>query len=116
MKLNPHLPITLFLAAALATAAGGPAVAADATKPMDHGAKHAPTTAETALIDGVVKKVDKASGKLTISHGPLPNGMPAMTMAFKVRESAWLGKVKDGQKVRFGIDDAMTIVRLDAAS
>jgi Cu(I)/Ag(I) efflux system periplasmic protein CusF len=39
-----------------------------------------------------------------------------MTMAFKVRESAWLEKIKDGQKVRFGIDDAMTIVRLDAAS
>lgn len=115
MKLNPLLRTTL-LAAALATAASGPAVAADAMKPMDHGAKHTATATDSALIDGVVKKVDKGAGKLTISHGPLPNGMPAMTMAFKVREAAWLEKIKDGQKVRFGIDDAMTIVRLDAAS
>jgi len=42
--------------------------------------------------------------------------MPAMTMAFKVKEAAWLDKVKDGQKIRFASDNingAMTVVRLE---
>lgn len=80
-----------------------------------HGAMHA-NAAQSALVDGLVKKVDKAGGKLTISHEALPNGMPAMTMAFKVKEAAWLDKVKDGQKIRFAsenIGGAMTVVRLE---
>ena len=38
------------------------------------------------LTDGVVKKVDKAQGKLTLKHGPLENlEMPGMTMVFAFR-------------------------------
>lgn len=80
-----------------------------------HGATHA-NAAQAALVDGLVRKVDKAGGKLTISHDALPNGMPAMTMAFKVKEAAWLDKVKDGQKIRFASDNingTMTVVRLE---
>lgn len=80
-----------------------------------HGTMHADST-QTALIDGLVKKVDKAGGKLTVSHDALPNGMPAMTMAFKVKDASWLDKVKAGQKIRFAsenINGAMTIVRLE---
>lgn len=80
-----------------------------------HGTMHS-DAAQAALIDGLVKKVDKAGGKLTVSHDALPNGMPAMTMAFKVKDASWLNKVKDGQKIRFAsenINGAMTIVRLE---
>lgn len=78
-----------------------------------HGAMHM-DVAQSALIDGLVKKADKRAGKLTVAHGPLPNGMPAMTMAFKVKESAWLDQVKAEQKIRFALsDDGMTIVRLE---
>lgn len=83
-----------------------------------HGAMHS-DSAQSALIDGLVKKVDKAGGKLTISHDALPNGMPAMTMAFKVKDAAWLDKVKEGQKIRFAsepVGGVMTIVRLEAQS
>lgn len=80
-----------------------------------HGAKPA-AAVQSPLIDGTVKKVDKAGGKLTVAHGPLPNGMPAMTMAFKVKQSAWLDQLKADQKIRFALsDDGMTIVRLEAA-
>lgn len=82
-----------------------------------HGAMHT-DAAQSALVDGQVKKVDKGAGKLTISHGPLPNGMPAMTMVFKVKDASWLDKVKDGQKIRFASDNingAMTVVRLELA-
>ncbi|MGE5470425.1 MAG: copper-binding protein [Bacteroidota bacterium] len=104
-------------AVALAAGLVTPAVAADRMEHMDHGAMHAPA-AEVPLSDGVVKKVDKAAGKLTVTHGPLPNGMPAMTMAFRVKDAAWLDSVKEGQKIRFAVatlNGMMTIVRLETA-
>ncbi|MFY9328852.1 MAG: copper-binding protein [Georgfuchsia sp.] len=79
---------------------------------------HSSSAAETSLVDGVVKKIDKSAGKLTLSHGPLPNGMPGMTMAFRVKEAAWLDQVKEGQKIRFvaeQVDGAMTLVRFEPA-
>lgn len=91
-----------------------PVFAADKMEHMDHGSMHA-ASADMALADGVVKKLDKAAGKVNVTHGPLPNGMPGMTMAFRVKDSALLDKVKEGQKIRFAIDDTMTIVRLEAA-
>ena len=97
------------LAAALLAAA--PAFAAD----PHAGHSHAAPTAAT-LVDGTVKKVDKAAGRLTLSHGPLPNGMPAMTMAFGVKNPAWLDRLKAGDKIRFGMDDAggvLTVTRIE---
>ena len=74
----------------------------------------AKTNAEASLTEGLVKKIDKSAGKVTVSHGPLPNGMPAMTMVFKVKDMAWLDQMRDGGKIRFAADQingAMTIVR-----
>lgn len=111
---------TLFIptfAIALTAGLAAPSVAADKTEHMNHGAMHAPG-AEAPLSEGLIKKVDKAGGKLTLSHGPLPNGMPAMTMAFRVKEAAWLDKFKEGQKILFAAEEVkgvMTIVRLETA-
>ena len=88
-----------------------PAIAA--AEHAGHGTDHGVAPAAAALTEGLVKKVDRAAGKLTLAHGALPNGMPAMTMAFAVKESAWLKKLKSGDRVRFAVDDAMTIVRLE---
>jgi Cu(I)/Ag(I) efflux system periplasmic protein CusF len=95
-------------------------VPGDAAKqiPRDGGKHVAQPAADAALGDGVVKKIDKAGGKLTVAHGPLPNGMPAMTMAFRVKDPGWLDMLREGQKIRFATDDVagvMTIVRLEAA-
>ena len=79
-----------------------------------HGAMSEASQANAALTEGMVKKVDKSAGKVTVSHGPLPNGMPAMTMVFKVKDMAWLDQMKDGGRIRFAADQingAMTIVR-----
>jgi len=95
-----------------------PGLAADKMEQMGHNAKPVQAPAETPLVDGLVKKVDQAAGKLTISHGPLPNGMPGMTMAFKVKEAAWLEQIKEGQKIRFAADEVkgvMTVVRFEPA-
>lgn len=89
------------------------AMAADHDMHAGHGAMHSSDAAQSTLTNGLVKKVDKVGGKLTIAHDALPNGMSAMTMAFKVKDASWLDQVKDGQKIRFAIDDKMTVVRLE---
>ena len=89
---------------------------------MDHSSHGGPAAmqmaaaAETPLADGVVKKIDKSTGRVTLSHGALPSGMPAMTMAYRVKDAAWLDQMKPGQKIRFATDPAdggMTVVRFE---
>lgn len=69
------------------------------------------------LSDGLVKKVDKAQGKITLKHGPLENmGMPGMTMVFRVQDASMLDRVKPNDKVRFlagQVNGALTVTRLE---
>lgn len=54
---------------------------------------------------GEVRKVDKAQGKVTLQHEAIANlKMPAMTMAYRVQNPAWLDGLKEGDKVRFDAD------------
>lgn len=72
-------------------------------------------SAESALGEGTVKKVDKAKGTVTLAHGAM-NGMPAMTMAYKLKDAAWLDKLQVGQKIRFATDpadDGMTVTKIE---
>lgn len=71
-----------------------------------HRPSHAGAADHAAMLsEGVVKKVDKAQGKLTLRHGPMENlGMPGMTMVFRVQEANWLDQVKPGDTVRFLAD------------
>jgi Cu/Ag efflux protein CusF len=42
--------------------------------------------------------------------------MPAMTMAYKLKDPAWLDSLKAGQKIRFATDPAdggMTVTQLE---
>ena len=83
-----------------------------------HGmAMQATASTEMQMVDGVVKKVDKSAGKVTLSHGPLTNlSMPAMTMVFRVKDVNWLDQMKAGDKIRFMADNvngAVTIVHFE---
>jgi Cu/Ag efflux protein CusF len=79
----------------------------------------AAATPAVALTEGVVKKVDNAANKLTLTHGPIDNlGMPGMTMAFKLKAPASADKLKIGDKVRFQADyvgGEVVIVRIEPA-
>lgn len=80
-------------------------------------AKSAPSAADATLGDGLVKKIDKTKGTVTLAHGALPNGMPPMTMAYRVKDVAWLDAMKVGQKIRFATDPAdggMTVLRFES--
>jgi Cu(I)/Ag(I) efflux system periplasmic protein CusF len=60
----------------------------------------------TAPSEGVVQKIDRSAGKITIKHGEIRNiGMPPMTMVFQVKERALLDKVKVGEKVKFHAEE-----------
>ena len=95
-----------------------PAVAEDNPK---HGSmQNSVATASPSMVDGIVKKIDKSSGKVTIAHGPMANfNMPAMTMAFQVKDSAWLDQMKDGDTIRFMADKlngAFTIIKFEQSA
>lgn len=58
-----------------------------------------------AMTEGEVRKVDAAQGKITLKHGEIKNlDMPAMSMAFAVKDPAMLSRVQPGDKVRFAAD------------
>lgn len=97
------------LAAALLLGTGVP-LSAQANAGHDHGHAHAPAAA--AQADGVVRKVDRQAGRVTIAHGPLPNGMPAMTMVFRPQEAAWLEQLREGDKIRFRAEDRQGVMTL----
>jgi Cu/Ag efflux protein CusF len=70
-----------------------------------------------AMTTGVVKKVDKDAGKVTIRHGPIENlGMPQMTMIFRVKDPAMLDRLKEGDEIHFiadKVNGAFTVMRFE---
>lgn len=103
----------IVLASAIAFSVSLRASAAD-----EHHAHHdANAVAEARMADGEIRKVDREAGKVTIKHGPIANlDMPAMTMAFRVRDTAMLDRLQPGDKVRFAanrINGAYVVMRID---
>lgn len=100
------------LGAAIATAPSlAAAQAAEKTAP--------PASAESMLTAGVVRKVDKEAGKVTIRHEAIRNlDMPEMTMVFRVVDPAMLDQLKPGDKIRFAADKVngnYTVMRFETA-
>ncbi|MBT9491378.1 MAG: copper-binding protein [Paucibacter sp.] len=90
--------VTLVLASGFAGTA-----LAQATAPSQEAA----STAAAEMSDGEIKKVDKATKKLTIKHGEIKNlDMPGMTMLFQVKDPAMLDRVKAGDKVKFKAENS----------
>ncbi|HEY6240930.1 MAG TPA: copper-binding protein [Burkholderiales bacterium] len=102
MKFSP-IPF-LVLAVSIAVPAMGYAQY-DSTRNRDisekpAAAKSAP--AKTHKAAGTVTKVDTASSKVTIAHGPVETlKWSAMTMTFVVKDKALLGMFSSGRKVEF---------------
>lgn len=60
--------------------------------------------AQTAMVNGEVKKIDESVGKITLKHGPIKNldmEEDGMTMVFRVKDPAMLKQVRVGDKVQF---------------
>ena len=95
----------------------GAIAADDQATTQQGGAKSMDSTAP--MSTGEVKKVDKASGKVTIKHGPLDNlGMPPMTMVFRVKDPAMLDQMKEGDRIDFvaeKVNGAFTVIQAKPA-
>ena len=65
-------------------------------------------TAQGSAVQGEVRKIDEAAGKVTLKHGPIKNlGMDVgMTMTFRVKDPAMLREVQVGDKVEFEAEQA----------
>jgi Cu(I)/Ag(I) efflux system protein CusF len=60
------------------------------------------------LTSGEVKAVNKDKNSITLKHGPIKSAsvqMPAMTMAFPVKDAAMLKNIKTGDKVQFTVEN-----------
>lgn len=84
--------------------AGVPALAQSGHE--GHGS-HGALKTVSKMSSGTVKKLDPATDRITIAHGPLENlGMPPMTMVFKVQDKAMLSGLKPGDQIGFIAIDA----------
>ena len=93
------------------------ATADDRHHPQTETAPVAAADSATTLAEGEVRKVDKAAGKITLKHGPMPKfDMPPMTMVYRVKDKAMLDGLKAGDKVKFDVDGVggeFTVLRLE---
>ena len=76
--------------------------------------------AQSALVDGLVTRIDIAAGKMTIRHGPMKkfDMDGGMTMVFRVQDPAMLKAVKAGDKVKFDaerVNGAFTVTKIEKA-
>lgn len=108
-----HLLATV-LVTLVSTLAQAQSVSADHSSHAGHVSASA-----ISMADGEVRKVDKATGKLTLRHGPIENlDMPGMTMVFKASDPTLLDGLKEGDKVRFMADRVVgvyTVTRIEVA-
>jgi Cu(I)/Ag(I) efflux system periplasmic protein CusF len=78
-----------------------------------------PAVADGHIVKGEVVKVDKATGKVTLKHGPIKKlDMDSMTMVFRVADPAMLDKMKAGDKIEFEaerVNGAITVTRVGRA-
>ena len=63
----------------------------------------APSFADSdAMTDGVVRKINMDTGKITIKHGEIVNlDMPPMSMVFTAKDVSMLESLAKGDKVKF---------------
>jgi len=77
--------------------------------PMDNSAPPNSMQKEGIATDavGTVQQIIAGQKKIKIKHGPIERlGMPAMTMLFKVEDSAMLENFAKGQEISFSVDSS----------
>ena len=61
----------------------------------------------TIMATGIVQSIDKANGKVKLTHDPITAlGWPKMTMFFRLKDAALADQVKEGDAVQFYLEKA----------
>ena len=55
---------------------------------------------------GVIEEIDQETAKIQINHDEIKGYMPAMSMAYRVKDKTILTLVKPGDKVEFTMEDS----------
>ncbi|MBM3389251.1 MAG: copper-binding protein [Betaproteobacteria bacterium] len=75
------------------------------------------TPATAPLAQAEVRRVEPATGRLQLRHGPIPNlDMPPMTMVFRVRSPDLLVGLREGDQILFSaekIDGAYVVTHIE---
>jgi Cu(I)/Ag(I) efflux system protein CusF len=79
-----------------------------------------PVLAQSTMTDGLVIKIDRAAGKITIKHGPLKQFEmdEGMTMVYRADDPAVLKNIRVGDKIKFVADRVngqFTVTRIEKA-
>lgn len=108
MKRHPHLALSAGLIVALlgsAPVAWSQHTGHDTAAPPAAPTATSGTAAVLPWVDAEVRRVDAATGKLTLRHADVPNlDMPGMTMAFAVADRQWLAVLKPGDRIQVTVD------------
>lgn len=109
--------LTTLVALAALTLSGTVIAAGSHAEDHDHGdvkpaidkpgqAAKVDQTITVEMSEGLVKKMDPETGKLTIKHGEIKHlDMPPMTMVFTVKDKSKLSNINAGDKIRFMVMD-----------
>jgi len=93
----------------------GPAMAQTPTPPA--AAAPAGAAAASSKAEGEVRRVEVATGRVQLRHGPIAHlDMPPMTMVFRVKSPTLLEGLKEGDRILFTaekIDGAYTITSVE---
>ena len=91
----------LLFVTALSLAAGLPAFA----QHTGHGTAKPAASAAGEMADGEVRRIDKSRGTVLLKHGEIKSvNMGAMTMSFKPKDPAMADPLKEGDKVKFAVE------------
>ena len=72
-------------------------------KPEGSAAPPKPTGPVSGI--GVIQQIDKANGKVKMTHEPIDAlGWPGMTMVFRLKSGALADQVKEGDKITFSLE------------
>ena len=70
-----------------------------------HGTAKPAASAAAEPADGEVRRVDKSRGTVLLKHGEIKSiNMGAMTMSFKLKDPAMADQLKEGDKVKFAVE------------
>ena len=77
------------------------------------GERPATVQTRTDLTAGEVRRVDKATGRVTIRHERIVNlNMPPMTMVFRVADKGMLNTLRPGDRILFRAEENNGVLTL----
>ncbi len=107
------MKIALIVCAAAAVVAPCAGAQSAGTAPLS--SQRVAAASAAPATEGVVRKVDRQQGRLTLQHGRIENlGMPGMTMVFKAASPKLLDGLKEGDKVTFAADNVEGVLTVTA--